>query len=84
MEELKVDLLNEKKTLSEDYEKLKKNYLNQIATINNKITSQEASFDKEKGIHFKEFSKLKDSFDKLKKEYEVCIQNNKTLVDTIK
>ena len=84
VEELKIDLINDKKSLSEEFEKSKRNYLNQITTLNNKFSLQESSFDKERSMHVKEFAKLKESFDKLKKEYEISIQNTKTLGDTLK
>ena len=84
VEELKTEFSNDKKALTEEYEKSKKNFLNQLATINNKLTIQESSIDKERSMHVKEYSKLKESYDKLKKEFETSIHINKAHAESVK
>ena len=82
-EELKMEMINEKKAWTEELEKTKKSFLNQILALNNKMSLQEAGFEKERTASNKEYTKLKENFDKIKKELELSIQNNKAITDSI-
>jgi len=82
-EELRMESVNLNKHWEEELEKTKKSFLNQISNLNQRMSLQEAGFEKERATYVKDYAKLKENHDKLKKDLEVSFHNNKAITDSI-